>query len=201
MDSNRGERKYFVPRPVTAAVLEKTEAILLRKTLLTESSLIVHWCGAGLGLVKTVAKGARRPKSAFAGKLDLFFGAEIVFHRSRRSELHILKEVAVADPRLALRQSYLRTLAASYFVEAVRFVAETETPIDSLYDLLRRALDYLKDNEPNVRAVRHFEAQLCELLGLGGGDRGVQALQDLFGRLPPQRADLMKRLRAKPSSG
>jgi len=39
------------------------------------------------------------------------------------------------------------------------------------------------------------------LLGLGGGDRGVQALQDLFGRLPPQRADLMKRLRAKPSSG
>ena len=60
-----------------------TEAIVIRLTRLTETSLIVHWFTEGHGLVKTVAKGARRTKSPFAGQLDLFFGGEITFGRDR----------------------------------------------------------------------------------------------------------------------
>ena len=76
----------------------------------------MHWCSPELGLIKTVAKGALRPKSGFAGKLDLFFTAEIEFVRSRKTDLHILKELDVLDARFGLRESYLQTLAASYFV-------------------------------------------------------------------------------------
>ncbi|MAE31407.1 MAG: hypothetical protein CMO43_07430 [Verrucomicrobiales bacterium] len=45
-----------------------------------------------------LAKGARRAKSPFRGKLDLFHLAEFSFRRSRRSELHTLCEVVLTEP-------------------------------------------------------------------------------------------------------
>src|SRR5436190_19851998 len=92
--------------------VETTPAILLRKIKLTDTSLIVTWFTQAHGKIKTVAKGARRPKSPFAGKLDLFFHEEIQFHRSRTSELHILKEVALRETFEGLRQNYERMLPA-----------------------------------------------------------------------------------------
>ena len=65
--------------------METTRAILLRKRKLSDTSLIVSWYTESLGKLETVAKGARRPTSVFAGKLDLFFQAEIQLRRSRRS--------------------------------------------------------------------------------------------------------------------
>ena len=84
--------------------MEKSEGIIIRLTKLTETSLIVHWCTRDHGLIKTVAKGGRRAKGAFAGKLDLFFEAELNWVRSRKSELHTLSEIAVLDYRENIRK-------------------------------------------------------------------------------------------------
>src|SRR5438067_3031881 len=99
--------------------METTHAILMRKTLLSDTSLIVTWFTERHGKIKTVAKGARRPKSPFAGKLDLFFDAEIQWIRSKKSELHTLKEVMLREPFEGLREKYPRTQLAAYFVEVV----------------------------------------------------------------------------------
>src|ERR1044071_5685848 len=99
--------------------METTNAILLRKRKLSDTSLIISWCTESLGNLETVAKGARRPKSVFAGKLDLFFEAEIQFKRSRKSNLHTLTEAVLCNPFGGIRQNYLRTQTASYFVELV----------------------------------------------------------------------------------
>ena len=72
---------------------EKANGIILRVRPLTDSSLIVHWLTQEHGRLSTVAKGARRPKSALRGKLDLLFEADFSFRRSRRSDLHTLREV------------------------------------------------------------------------------------------------------------
>lgn len=172
--------------------MEKTEATLIRLSPYSETSLIVQWCTKDQGLVRTIAKGARRPSSAFAGKLDLFFHAEIAFVRSKRSDLHVLTDVALLDPRLGLRRSYLQTLAASYFVKLVDLVAEPETPINELAELLERALNHLVDHAPALRAITYFERQAAELLGLGKG--GIRAIGDLYGRTPSLRAELMRAL-------
>ena len=111
------------------SALETTDAILLRKIKLTESSLIITWFSEALGKMKTVAKGARRPKSPFSGRLDLFFAAEINFSRSRKSELHILREVVVRDSREGLRLQYERTQMAAYFVELLELTTEFEHPV------------------------------------------------------------------------
>ncbi|MFK5921379.1 MAG: DNA repair protein RecO [Verrucomicrobiota bacterium] len=172
--------------------MEKTTANLIRRFPLTETSLIIHWCSDTQGLIKTVAKGARRPKNRFAGKLDLFFHCEIEIVRSRKSDLHILKDISVLRTRLGIRGSYLQTLAASYFVKLIERVAESATPIPDLADLLERSLEYLDQNQPTRRAVLHFEKELARHLGVAHPTcTPATSISNTFGHLPKQREELL----------
>jgi DNA repair protein RecO (recombination protein O) len=176
--------------------MEKAEGILIRKTLLTDTSLIVHWCTRGHGIIRTAAKGARRPGSPFAGKLDLFYSAEIAWVPGRRSDLHTLRECRVTDYREGIQKDYLRLLAASYFAALTGAVAEDGAPVDGLYDLLRRALDWLHQNVPTRRAVLFFERETATDLGIHGeeGVSPIAAIRRVCHRIPEQREALMRRL-------
>ena len=172
--------------------MEKSEGIIIRLTKLTETSLIVHWCTRDQGLIKTVAKGGRRSKGPLAGKLDLFFEAELNWVRSRKSELHTLSEVAVLDYRENLRKRYKDTLVASYFVDLLAHVAEPDHPVPDLYDLLARGLGYLVEQGADQRGVLHFEHELARLSGVAH-DRSSAfiALEQAFGSLPKSRSSCM----------
>ena len=95
-------------------MIESASGIILRTRPLTETSLIVHWLTPELGRIATVAKGARRPKSPFAGKLDLFYAADFSFSRSRRSDLHTLREVKLRETHGAIREDILKLQQAGY---------------------------------------------------------------------------------------
>ncbi|MCP5536054.1 MAG: DNA repair protein RecO [Akkermansiaceae bacterium] len=172
--------------------MEKSTGIIIRLTKLTETSLIVHWCTQEHGLIKTVAKGGRRAKGPFAGKLDLFFEAEINWVRSRKSELHTLREVAVVDFRERLRKRYADTVAASYFAELLAHVVERDHPVPELYDLLQRGLGYVGSEGADKRAVLHFEQEMARLLGVAH-DRtsAALALEHAYGSLPRGRSACM----------
>lgn len=175
--------------------MNKCQGTIIRRIPLTETSLIVTWCTERHGIIRAVAKGARRPKSAFAGKLDLFFETEFEIARSRKSDLHVLRDLVVHSPRLGLRASYAQTLAASYFVQLLDLVAEPETPIAPLHSLLARGLDYLSDHPPNRRAVLHFETQLAAELGVLDPDcPAAQTLAGIYHRLPKVREELLQRV-------
>lgn len=176
--------------------MDRTTAILINRTRLTETSLIVHWSSADCGLFKTVARGALRPKSPFAGRLDLFLTCEVVFVRSGKSDLHTLKEAHLTLLRPHLRDRYARVLAAAYFCRLIEMVAEREAPLGGLHELLRLALDHLDSHDPSAKLVERFENRLCGELGLGEVRSGGAALlHDYFHRpLPPQRQELLKQI-------
>ena len=178
--------------------MESTEAILLRKRKFSDTSLIVSWCTESLGCVQTIAKGARRPKSPFAGKLDLFFEAEISIVRGRKSDLHTLTEIVLKNPVPGIRSNYLRTQTAAYFVELIEICTERDHREPELFGLLRRAFGYLNANDPTPRAVSHFETELARIAGVHDTkmlkSNPALALANLFGRLPPSRGDLLKTL-------
>jgi DNA repair protein RecO (recombination protein O) len=177
--------------------MRTTAAILIRLTKLTETSLIAHWFTADCGLVKTVAKGARRPKSPFSGKLDLFFGGEIAFAPARRGELHGLREAAISEWREGLRRNYDSVLLAAYFCQLLEAAVEPEHPVPELHDLLRRALDHLEAAPAGTRALRHFESELARLLGVAqSGAPAHAALRDALGNLPAARGEVLERLAA-----
>jgi DNA repair protein RecO (recombination protein O) len=176
--------------------METTTAILLRKRKLSDTSLIVSWCTESLGCIQTAARGARRARSPFAGKLDLFFEAEIQISRSRKSDLHSLTEVVLKNPFGGIRENFRRTQAASYFVELVELCTESDHHEPELFSLLRRAFTYLSANDPDLRAVLHFETELARIAGVHDTkmlkSNPALALANLFGRLPTSRADLLK---------
>lgn len=179
-----------------------TSAILLRKRSYSDTSLIVSWCTESLGCIHTIAKGARRPKTPFAGKLDLFFEADISIVPSRRSTLHTLTEVMLKNPFARIRGSYLRTQAAAYFVELIEICTERDHHEPELFQLLRRAFGYLDNHDPKRRAILHFETELARIAGVHPADAGREkvkadpafALQNLFGKLPRARASLLQAL-------
>lgn len=177
----------------------KARGTLIRRSPLTETSLIVHWCTHENGIVKTVAKGARRPKSPFAGKLDLFFLCELEIHPAKSGDLHILKDLTIERARFGLRKNYLQTLTASYFVKLVDRVSELETPLPEIADLLERGLNYLEENDANWKALTHFEKQLAELLGVvEPGIDPIRCLDDVFGKMPEQRREIAEALDRQP---
>ncbi|NNM28397.1 MAG: DNA repair protein RecO, partial [Akkermansiaceae bacterium] len=172
--------------------MDKAHGIAIRLTKLTDTSLIVHWFTEEIGLLKTVAKGARRPKSPFAGKIDLFVEAEVVWIPSRRSELHTLKEVEVLDFREGLRRRYAATVLAAYFCQLLEEVVEREHAEPELFDLLRRGLDYTLKSEANREGLLHFEREVARLMGIGHeGKNAAAALERAFGRLPKGRGDCL----------
>src|SRR5438874_11413255 len=146
--------------------MESTKAILIRKRKFSDTSLIVSWCTDSFGCVQTVAKGARRAKSPFAGKLDLFFEAEISIVHSRKSDLHTLTEVVVKNPFPGIRTNYLRTQTAAYFVELIEICTERDHREPELFGLLRRAFSYLNENVPTTRAIEPFETELARIAGV-----------------------------------
>jgi DNA repair protein RecO len=146
--------------------IENANGIILRTRPLTETSVIVHWLTPDLGRVATVAKGARRPKSVFHGKLDLFYQCDFSFSRSARSELHTLREVVVRDTHEALRHELGWVQQAAYAAALVEQTTETESPLPEIHELYAGLLEHLPRQPPKPRTVFAFELKLLRELGL-----------------------------------
>jgi DNA repair protein RecO (recombination protein O) len=147
-------------------MIESTQGIILRSRPLTETSLITHWLTPDLGRVATVAKGARRHKSPFLGKLDLFYLADLSFSRSRRSDLHALREVNLRETHGAIRADILKLQQAAYATHFIEQATETETPLPAVYGLLRGFLGCLCKEKTAPQLVFAFELKLLRELGL-----------------------------------
>lgn len=144
---------------------ERASGIILRVRPLTETSLIIHWLTRDIGRVATVAKGARRPKSPFLGKLDLYYQAEFSFARSRRSDLHNLREVLLRETHPRLRENLQVLQQAAYFGVLVELATETEAPIPEVHALVAEALRELPALAGDSKAALAFELKLLTLLG------------------------------------
>ena len=147
-------------------MIHSATGIILRTRPLTETSLIVQWLTPEFGRISTVAKGARRPKSPFLGKLDLFYEADFSFSRSRRSELHTLREVSLRETHEALRRDLGLLQQAAYCARLIEQTTETDTPLSEVFALMRDLLNHLPKQPPQSRNVFAFELKLLSHLGL-----------------------------------
>jgi DNA repair protein RecO (recombination protein O) len=144
---------------------ERATGIILRTHPLTESSLIVRWLTAEVGRIDTAAKGARSAKSPMRGKLDLFYRAQLSFARSRRSDLHTLREVVLLDTHRSIRTSLGALRQASYAAALILRTTEPGTPLPELFALMKGFLSRLASAGPTPLLVLAFEIQLLNGLG------------------------------------
>jgi DNA repair protein RecO (recombination protein O) len=147
-------------------MIENGAGLILRTRPLTDTSLIVHWLTQDFGRIATVAKGARRQKSPFAGKLDLFYLADFSFQRSRRSELHQLREVSLRETHAAIRKEMEYLQQASYAAALIEQTTEMDAPIPEIFSLMCGFLKNLSKFPPQSQTLFAFEVKLLSELGL-----------------------------------
>ena len=146
---------------------ERASGLILRTRRLTETSLIVHWLTPDLGRLATAAKGALRANSPFRGKLDLFFEADFSFARSRRSDLHTLREVSLRRIHPMLRQDLTRLRTAACAARWIELATETETPLPEVAALMHTLLEMLDTKPAGASALFAFEVALLSISGFG----------------------------------
>jgi DNA repair protein RecO (recombination protein O) len=147
-------------------MIQSATGLILRTRSLSETSLIVHWLTPDFGRMATVARGARRPKSPFLGKLDLFYVADFSFSRSRHSDLHMLREVNLRELHPALRRNLADLRQATYATALVEQATEIDTPLPAVYALMIGFLKHLGEGAGRPPAVFAFELKLLHELGL-----------------------------------
>jgi DNA repair protein RecO (recombination protein O) len=144
---------------------ERATGIILRTHPLTETSLIVRWLTADAGRIDTAAKGARGARSPMRGKLDLFYLAQFSYTRSRRSELHTLREVSLLETHRPLRTGLGALRQASYASALILRTTEPGTPLPELFELFQGFLTGLAHCGPAPLFVLAFEINLLTALG------------------------------------
>lgn len=147
-------------------MIESATGIILRTRLLTETSLIIHWLTPHWGRIATVAKGARRNKSLFAGKVDLFYRADFSFSRSRNSDLHYLREVKLQGSHGAIREDLGKLQQAAYAAALVELTTEADTPLPEIFQLIAGYLQHLCEQK-NSPPQNVFALELKMLRELG----------------------------------
>ena len=145
---------------------ESATGLVLRARPLTETSLITHWLTPDFGRIATVAKGARRAKSPFAGKLDLFYFADFSFSRSHSSDLHNLREVKLHKTHSAIREDMTKLQQAAYAAAFIEQATETETPLPGIFELMRGFITHLCEQKPLPQNIFALELKLLRELGL-----------------------------------
>ncbi|MEI6082827.1 MAG: DNA repair protein RecO [Verrucomicrobiota bacterium] len=143
---------------------ERAEGIVVRLQPVTETSLLVTWFTREHGKLKTLAKGARRPKSPLRGRIDLFYEDEIIFLRSRRSDLHLLHDCFLENSHRRLRESLAGLMAASYVCELVDVLTEVEDRHAAIYIALTQVLGML-EKSAGVVPLLWFELQVLAAAG------------------------------------
>jgi DNA repair protein RecO (recombination protein O) len=144
---------------------ERASGIILRTRPLTETSLIVQWITADAGRISTVAKGARRPKSAFVGKLDLYYEADFLFQRARKSSLHTLREVNLQATRPNLRTDFVALEQAARAGRRIERTTEEDAPLPEIFELFKGFLDELARPPLEGSLLLTFEIKLLNALG------------------------------------
>lgn len=143
----------------------KAEAIAIRLQDFSETSQIAWFYTREFGRISALAKGSKRERNNFEGRLDLLCHNDIVFARKSRSTLHILTECKLLDRFMGLRAGVDRLYAALYAVELVREMTPPEESQPPLFDLLLETLRALSGGEAVDAALLRLEMRLLALTG------------------------------------
>jgi DNA repair protein RecO (recombination protein O) len=120
----------------------KVQGVVLRSLRYGEADRILHLYTPQRGKVGAIAKGVRRTRSRFGGRLEPFFRLNLVLHEGRGDLLTVTAaETVEGHPRLREDAAALDTAARA--CDAVGRLFETSEPHPEVYNLLCNELALL----------------------------------------------------------
>ena len=153
----------------------KDEGIVLRTIKLGEADRIVTIFTRYNGKVRAVAKGVRKTKSRFGGRLEPFTRVELLIYRGR--DLDTITGADIIDPFKKARGSYENLAAASALAEMVEKVTPDRERAHGVYALLLAGLAALAREGAGtvvpafcvkLLSISGYHPQLQSCAGCGG---------------------------------
>jgi DNA repair protein RecO (recombination protein O) len=130
----------------------KTEAVVLRSMRYGEADRILHLYTPARGRVGAIAKGVRRARSRFGGRLEPFFRLRVELHEGR-GELLTVTGAQTVDAYARLREDASALDAAARACDAVGRLFETSEPHPGVFNLLCRELALLDERATRDRTT------------------------------------------------
>jgi len=140
------------------------QGIVLRSYPFGEADRVVVLLSPNNGKIRTVAKGVRKTKSRFGGRLEPFTHVDLVLYEGRN--LDTITQVAVLEPFPRLRSSLDAVIAAGTMVEVADAVAQEEESSIRLFLLLQRGLKALESGQTGPDLITSFLLKLAEVVGV-----------------------------------
>jgi DNA repair protein RecO (recombination protein O) len=146
--------------------LYKAQGIVLRAMKLGEADRIVTFYTQSHGRVRAVAKGIRKSKSRFGGRLDAFTHVDLLLYKGR-SDLDIVTGAEILTRPKTIRTDYPSFCAASAMADAVdRTTPERDRNVRAFL-LLRAGLQALEDGASDPALLAYaFLAKLSSMSGI-----------------------------------
>ncbi len=129
----------------------KTQAVVLRSIRYGEADRVVHLYSATRGRIGAIAKGSRRPKSRFGGRLEPFFRLNLVLYEGR-GDLFTVTGASTVEGHGRLRSDGAALGAAGRACDAVLRLLDSGEPNQGAYNLLCNYLGLL-DSVPEAASA------------------------------------------------
>jgi len=126
-----------------------TEAVVLRSFAFGEADRVLHVYTQASGRVGVVAKGVRRTKSRFGGRLEPFSHVELAVHRGR-GELGTVTGASLVRSHDRVRSDPYRLRVGLVGLEAMLRLFTEEERNDRAFLALTRFLDALDERESQI---------------------------------------------------
>src|SRR3954451_23023736 len=144
----------------------KTEAIVLRSLRYGEADRILHVYTPHQGRLSAIAKGVRKARSRFGGRLEPFFRLQAVLHEGR-SELLTVTSVETVAGHPRLREHAASLDVAARCCDAVGRLFATDDPHPGVYRLLANELALLDADVAHATVANAVAFRLKLLLAAG----------------------------------
>jgi DNA repair protein RecO (recombination protein O) len=144
----------------------KTQAVVLRSIRYGEADRIVHLYTPHRGRIGAIAKGARRARSRFGGRLEPFFRLDLVLHEGRGELLTVTAAETVAGYG-RLRADGRAIDAAARACDALTRLFDTTEPHPEVYNLLCNELALLDADPARGTHANQLAFRLKLLLAAG----------------------------------
>ncbi len=160
--------------------LRNDQGIVLRSHAFGDADRIVVLLSPNHGKLRTVAKGVRKTKSRFGGRLEPFCHVDLVLYEGRN--LDTITSVAMIEPFHVVRSDLDRMVTAGTMVEVADLVAQESEPSRRLFLLLQRGLRALDTGPLHPDLATAFLLKVADVVGVAAAlDRcaGCGGAQDL----------------------
>jgi DNA repair protein RecO (recombination protein O) len=144
----------------------RTEAVVLRSIRYGEADRVLHLYTADRGRVGAIAKGVRRARSRFGGRLEPFFRVALMLHEGR-GDLYTVTGAETVAAHARLREQPSALDAASRACDAVARLFDTGEAHPTVYALLCNELALLDSRPDGAGRSNQLAFRLKLLLAAG----------------------------------